>query len=318
MLKGASIEQCLRDYPEHAAALRPLLEVSAAAKKAAAIEPSAAFRHRARQQLYAAFERKESRRARAFMWRPVWVTFSAVLLTLVVAGGGTVAAATVSMPDEPLYPVKLATEQVHLKLTFSPIKKAALHARLAKIRIAEIVTMAAENKPAQVEKVAQELNINLDRVAALTAPQAKESADMMISGSSGLTAPRATAMPPAATNTPGSVPAPTMAPTQPATTAPTTEPNVTSSNETETLSPAPEPATKWSVNEGYAEDTRLSSTALDARAALKAVILRDAIKNPAKLRALLKTVPESARPALLRAIIISEVGYEKALEALAK
>jgi len=41
-----------------------------------------------------------------------------------------------------------------------------------------------------------------------------------------------------------------------------------------------------------------------------------AINHPARLRAVLETAPESAKPALRRAIAASEAGYRKALEAL--
>ena len=55
---------------------------------------------------------------------------------------------------------------------------------------------------------------------------------------------------------------------------------------------------------------------VDRRARLREVVVRHATSHPARLRALLETVPESARPALLRAIAVSETGYEKALKSL--
>jgi hypothetical protein len=46
------------------------------------------------------------------------------------------------------------------------------------------------------------------------------------------------------------------------------------------------------------------------------LLKRNEANHPAALRALLEKVPESAKPALRRAIAASEVNYQKALEAL--
>ncbi len=72
-------------------------------------------------------------------WQPRWVTALAIVLALLLAGGGTVAAAGNSMPDSPLYPMKLVSEQVQLKLTASSIGKARLYYNLADRIVAEIV-----------------------------------------------------------------------------------------------------------------------------------------------------------------------------------
>jgi hypothetical protein len=55
---------------------------------------------------------------------------------------------------------------------------------------------------------------------------------------------------------------------------------------------------------------------VDKRAELMVLVARNAVKHPEALRELLKKVPESARPALLRAIAASDAEYEKILEAL--
>ncbi len=54
----------------------------------------------------------------------------------------------------------------------------------------------------------------------------------------------------------------------------------------------------------------------DRRAQLRAKIAEDAFNNLARLRELLKTAPELAKPALMKAIAVAEEGYAKALEAL--
>jgi len=55
---------------------------------------------------------------------------------------------------------------------------------------------------------------------------------------------------------------------------------------------------------------------VDKRAELMVLVARNAVKHPEALRKVLQKVPESARPALLRAIAASDAEYEKILEAL--
>ena len=51
-------------------------------------------------------------------------------------------------------------------------------------------------------------------------------------------------------------------------------------------------------------------------AKLRKIVVRHAVDHPAALRAMLRKAPESAKPALRKAIAISEAGYEKALRAM--
>jgi hypothetical protein len=60
------------------------------------------------------------------------------ILLVIIGGGGTVLASSNSMPDSILYPVKVATENVQMALTFSDIGKAELNAKLADKRVNEI------------------------------------------------------------------------------------------------------------------------------------------------------------------------------------
>ena len=55
---------------------------------------------------------------------------------------------------------------------------------------------------------------------------------------------------------------------------------------------------------------------VDKRAELMLLVARNAVKHPEALRKVLQKVPESARPAILRAIAASDAEYEKILEAL--
>jgi hypothetical protein len=73
--------------------------------------------------------------------------------------------------------------------------------------------------------------------------------------------------------------------------------------------PAPAPAEEAPADEGVPAEGK-------GRAELKRVVMCCADTNPAALRAALKEAPPSAKPALRRAIFISEIGYDRALAAL--
>ena len=265
LIKSDTVEQCLASYPEQADELKPLLQVAMATKQASAIQPHPDFRARARYQFHSALQEMEGKRSRPlFSWLPQWATVVTIALVfLLVAGGGTVAAAGNSMPDSPLYPVKLATEQVRLTLTFSDMDKAELYAKLADKRVAEIVRMVNKDKPEQVERAAQRLNIHLAMVASLALAQRGEEAMML-------------------------APAPPVPAASP-----------------EELAPGER---AWEERGGSQRAKNLAK--------LRMMVKHYAADHPVALHALLKTAPEEIKPALLRAIAMSEVGYQEILEAL--
>jgi len=255
LAKGETLEQCLASYPEQAVELKPLLETALATKQASTIEPRPEFKARARYQFRSALQEMEPKRRLSFLdWWPRWATAVAIVLVLLLAGGGTVAAASGSMPDEPLYPVKIASEQVRLILTPSTLSKAELYANLADKRVSEIVYVATKGDAKQVELVTQRLNHVLVRIATLASAQRGEGGVMM-------------------------APAPALAPDE-------------------------------SAEKG--EDVNIQA---NGRNRLRQKLALYAINHPARLRAILQQIPESARPALRQAIAISVAGYEKALTA---
>ncbi|MFC1943068.1 DUF5667 domain-containing protein [Chloroflexota bacterium] len=172
LVKGETVEQCLQSFPEHADELKPLLETALVVKEASAIQPRPELRDKARYQFYSALQGMKPKKSRlVFGWQPLWATVVAIVLVFLLAGGGTVAAAAGSMPDEPLYTVKLATEQARLVLTPSSLGKAELYAKLADRRVLEIVRMAGEGKPEQIERTARRLDAYLTRIADLASTQ---------------------------------------------------------------------------------------------------------------------------------------------------
>ncbi len=169
LVKGKSIDHCLETFPRYAAELKPLLEVALATRKASAIEPRAEFRERARYQFYAAMRDGKRRKSPAFLrWQPHWVPALAIVVAVLVAASGTVAAACSSMPDQPLYTVKLATEQVELAFKTSPADKVEFYTAMAENRVDELVRMADENKTEHVELVTQRIETYWNKMADLS------------------------------------------------------------------------------------------------------------------------------------------------------
>ena len=303
LTEGETVEQCLASYPEQAAELEPLLRTAAGAKKASAINPSSEFRERARYQFRAALQGMEQQREHRgfFGWQPRWATVMIAVLALLVASSGTVAAAGNSMPDETLYQVKLATEAVRLKLTSSVLGKAELYASLADKRVAEIVSMAEKGKPEQVDRVAERLNGHLIAMANLPLPdrgqQQQEAAALET---------------PALRQAPEGEPAPYVE----------SEPAERGKGRGAVMAPGPpESAQKGATSSGQGNGGGRNGEGdvgvkAGKRAQVREIFTHRAADNAATLRAVLDKVPESAKPALRRAIEISDAGYKRALESL--
>jgi len=256
LVKGETIEQCLQSYPEQVANLKPLLQTALATRQAVAIQPPAEFKARARYQFRSALQEAPSKKRLSFLgWLPRWATVGAIVLVVLLAGGGTIAAASYnSMPDNLLYPAKLATEQVQLALTFSDTGKANLNAELADRRVAEIIYIANKGDAQKVEAITQRLDKRLTMLARFTSlPEVAEAPRML-----------------------------------------------------ESLPPSLQPA--------EAERSQEIRGDKNNRAELRTTVANYAINHPAVLRAALEKAPESAKPALRRAIAISEAGYRRALK----
>jgi hypothetical protein len=169
LVRGESVDECLARYRQFADELEPLLRTAIATKKAVAIEPRPEFRARARYQFHSALKDAASKKQRRFFgWQLRWVTMASLALTLLLSGGGIVAAASNSMPDSPLYQVKLATEQIQLFLTTSPEDKAELYAKLVDRRVAEIINMAEEGNVSLVEATTQRLDNHLSMITSIS------------------------------------------------------------------------------------------------------------------------------------------------------
>lgn len=331
LTRGETVEQCLASYPEQAAELEPLLQTALSTKETLAIKPRPEFRERARYQLRAALQEMEEKRQRRFAFfslQPRWVTAVVAVLILLLASSGTVAAAGNSMPDGTLYPVKLATERVRLVLTPSALGKAELYAKLADKRVTEIIKMADKGKLEQMERTAQRLNAQLVAMASLVGPPEEAAATPPVTeeppeeekpGVVLAPAPPSAAkeVPAVAEEAREAKPGAALAPPPHVGKEPPKKkaevqvvPVQPVPEETPAIPPAPQP-----VPSERAEPA-MDKGKVDKRAELMVIVVRNLAKHQEALLAALDRAPESAKPALLRAIAASDAEYERVLEVL--
>jgi len=165
---GESLESCLKSYPEHAAQLEPLLRTTLdIGRRASYIQPRPEFKHwslvrlEGEQHYNHISQQRQPAKPGRFSLRQSWAIAVAAVLIVLLTGGGTVIASSNAMPDDPLYPVKLATEEARLTFAVTDAQKAQVHIQLAETRAVEVETMANEGKTDQAaitaERFAEEL-----------------------------------------------------------------------------------------------------------------------------------------------------------------
>jgi len=175
MFKGESVEDCLGAYPEQSPELESLLQASCSlAKRASAIEPGPEFKAQVHQRLQAmlyAEQRKLAERAGIPVWCRRWALATTAVLGFLLIGIGTVGAAASTFPDETLYPVKLAAEQVKLTLAFSDMDKAKIHIQYAERRADEMVQMARQGKSDKITMLTGQITSHLDQIPGIEKAQ---------------------------------------------------------------------------------------------------------------------------------------------------
>jgi hypothetical protein len=203
------------------------------------------------------------------------------VLVLLLTGGSTVAASSNALPDEPLYPIKLATEQVRLTFAISEAQKAQVHTQLVETRAAEIEAMADQGKTEYAaiaaEKLANQLeqaNLAMAKVESVRG----EAAPSTATPETTVTAP----VPPVPPSPPGGPPTP-----------PVVQPSPTEEQPTPTEGqPTPPTAT---TTEHFKKSLEKSTS-----------------KSLTALENALEKAPQQAKPDLQRAIdIISEKSHGK-------
>jgi hypothetical protein len=166
--KGGTPQRCLDNHPDAAPELAPLLKAAAfiqAAPKATAseatmragkidfLQEAARLRSAQKQKPADPRQRLSLVASRSFILprlRPIaWAPAAGFMLALsLILGSATTAiAATRSLPDNVLYPVKLVTEQAQLAVTTNPISRADLALSHAERRVDELSTLNTLGRP---------------------------------------------------------------------------------------------------------------------------------------------------------------------------
>jgi hypothetical protein len=150
--RGGSVHACLRDFPEHAEALAPLLAAADALRWCPLPPLSDAARAAVRAQALAAFARQAaSKPPQRLAWRgaglrPKLLALACAVVLVVSGIGISVAAAQASLPGSRLYPLKRESEQVRLALAGRPQAQSALYLDFATRRLAEALALAASGR----------------------------------------------------------------------------------------------------------------------------------------------------------------------------
>jgi hypothetical protein len=164
-----SLEEVLARYPKHEAELRPLLRTAMLVRQVPQAVPSPEAKAAARQRLLLAVAKKRREKAVARLGllrriersaanlvqplvRPqrqplrLAQAIAALLVIVSLVSAGTLRVAADSLPDSPLYPIKLAAEQFQLALTISPASQARLHMSYSERRLEEARALGEAGK----------------------------------------------------------------------------------------------------------------------------------------------------------------------------
>jgi len=306
LVDGESPEECLAAYPQHADELKPLLITAFSAKQTAdSLEPRPEFKARARYQFQAELSQMASwkKRSTFSVWRLRWATVLTAILVMLMTGGGLVAAAGNSMPDSPLYPLKLAVEQLQINLTFSDIGKVKLHSQFADRRVEEIIQMAEAGNVSLTQAATQRLGDQLAMITSLTTNYEWEAVfssedrqeTATVPGQQNLTI---------TTIAGGTLKLPASTVLAPITVVVTMSPDIA-------VDSAPPYIT-------LDEDFLTNYTGDDYVAELLNLMFQNGNSNATELRNLLDDVADELKPFILEAIALLESGYQDAIDTIIK
>jgi uncharacterized membrane protein YgcG len=186
---GVPLQQCLAAQPALADDLRPLLEMAAFTMQAAPATPLPGAKARVRAAVLAAAEEQLARRPwwnlglfRRWRWQPAGFAAAGAAALLALSGGGAVVASANALPGDPLYAVKLATEDARLAVaqaTGKPEDQAAIHVEIAQRRIDEAKFLADQGRPVPpglLESALRQAEVAERKVAELPEPQRAQAA----------------------------------------------------------------------------------------------------------------------------------------------
>ena len=183
MESGASLGSCLADFPEQAAELEPLLQMTQQVKHLAKVGPRSSFARSARRNLedQLAISRKvvTSKRtdrhirqeSKLFRQRRLSMSMLqlilAAMLALTATTGGAAYAANASNPGDFLHGLDLAMENVQLNLAPDVWSKVQLRLEFAGERLAEAQEKFAENAAADGLEAVNEYGTEISAIAQL-------------------------------------------------------------------------------------------------------------------------------------------------------
>jgi len=147
---GQPLDAILARYPEEADQLRPLLVAAQNLKAMPIARPRSHVQEAGWQRFLGeaiALRRARERRPAFGLLRPLAVAAASLVLVLSLGGGATVYAASRSLPDSPLYPVKLATEEARLWFVFDNDDRAGILLDQSETRMTEIRKLVQQGKP---------------------------------------------------------------------------------------------------------------------------------------------------------------------------
>ena len=129
-----TVEQCLQRYPEYVKELAPLLRTATIMNKAVDVKPSEEFRARARYQMQ--LKMAESKAPPTYYSRCAALGHRGLYLNVSFCAWRRYSIGICRQyAGNPLYAVKLAAENVQVKLAWSQDKKAELYVAMANERV---------------------------------------------------------------------------------------------------------------------------------------------------------------------------------------
>jgi|GEM_PF-600327 len=293
-----TIEQCLQRYPEYAAELKPLLITATSIEKAVDVKPSQEFKARAHYQMQLLMAGSAPKRTSFWSLQPKWVIATMAVMVVFLMSGGTVLAANSSMPGSPLYPIKIAAENISLQLAGSDIEKAEIYAAIAERRVEEMIYVVENGKTSYAVNIAQKydqtmvalstLSLSTENVFALSATGTDSfgATENSLDTSKQASAPQVgLAAPSVATGTESDQTGDRTLTTETVTTS-TPVPNVTLAT----------PGTSTNTS------NKTMNSILTDKDKLKQYIAYNAVYHPEKLQQLLDIAPENIKP-LIRHMI---------------
>ena len=165
---GETVEDCIAAHPGEASELKLLLGTSSVVvQSCASIQPATAFKARAWHYLEAMFhDRAQGIKSAGAVpiWRRAWTMAMAGVLLVLLSCVAVLAASTNALPDEYLYPAKLAAEQARMTLAFTDLDEAKLHLEFAERRAYEMVEVAQQGRADRILALAGQVAEHLEEV----------------------------------------------------------------------------------------------------------------------------------------------------------